>query len=511
MSGADECGDATLSDRSRNVLANYVSMFVKLLGQVVLVPICVSSLGSERFGVIGFFITVQSLLVVFDFGLGVSLNRELARLSTMTSQDQLAANMIRSVEVLSWGIGSCLGFLMWVGAPLLATDWLSTKSLSIESLTSVIRLMGLALAAQWPLGVYNGGLQGIQRQELMVKITIASNVFFSLGTIILLKFWPLLETFFVWRIAVSLVTLGATRRSLLKNIFNGTSGAFDWASTATIRNFSGGMTLIALTGIILSQWDKILASRFLPLPLVGSYMVASTGAALVSQLVSPVFTAFFPAVSQAFARGDTRASVELFRKETRLISLFAHPAVLVLALFPGAVLTAWTGDEALARVAAPILSTIAIGSGLNSMMVPIYTVQLSAGWTSLALTGNLFLMVTIIPFGIVVTRQFGAVGAAATWLGLNFLYLAIGYVWTVRKLDGISFYSFLNDVMKPLAVALSIVGAFRMTSMAWESHFSQVLFASLGGVCATLGVTAFDRDLRRKIASAVRTRLERTR
>jgi O-antigen/teichoic acid export membrane protein len=480
----------------RNVVANYMSVAAKLLSHVLLVPVYVIELGQERFGVIGFFLSLQSVLLMFDFGLGVSLNRELARRSAQVHPDDDLALLVRSVEALSWLSGILLGLAVWVLAVPIGTRWLTTSTLSDGELIGAVRWMGIALAVQWPMSIYNGGLQGIQRQQTLVAVTIGSNLVFAAGAIGLLRWEPTLRVFFVWRVAVSIATVLLSRQLLLQYLPGKSRKFFDWSASLDVRKFSGDMSTIALTGVALAQLDKLLASKFLPLEVVGAYMVASTGASLVTQLGTPVFSAYFPQLSQAFAQDDEERSVILFRRETQLISLFVQPAALVVTFFAQPLLFFWTGSAKTADAASPILATLAVGSAINSIMVPIYSVQLAAGWTQIAIRGNLLLIAVTVPAGILLTRSFGEWGAASTWLAMNALYLVIGCAWTVGKLPKGTITTWLShDVGKPIMIGLIVVAPARALAAYTSSPALHLLLAAVGGILAGLAVLRVHPEL----------------
>src|SRR4051812_34654993 len=64
-----------------NVVANLAGNTWVALLQLVCLPVYLHLLGVEAYGLIGFFAAVQTLARVLDFGLGHTVNREMARYS----------------------------------------------------------------------------------------------------------------------------------------------------------------------------------------------------------------------------------------------------------------------------------------------------------------------------------------------------------------------------------------------------------------------------------------------
>ena len=63
------------------MLVNFLGRGWGALLSIALTPVYIKFLGIEAYGLIGVFITLQSLLSILDMGLGTAANREMAVLS----------------------------------------------------------------------------------------------------------------------------------------------------------------------------------------------------------------------------------------------------------------------------------------------------------------------------------------------------------------------------------------------------------------------------------------------
>lgn len=453
-------------NRVLNIAANYVGVLSTLLVQIFLVPVYVRILGAESYGIIGFFMMLQSVLQVMDLGFGMALNRELARRSDPTSVATDTKDLVRSLEVLSWLVGITLGALIFGASDLLSVHWLTAVSLPQQSVATAIALMGMALAFQWPQSIYHGGLLGLQMQGRAVAITAGANVTFAIGAIVLLMLFPRIETFFIWRSCVSLTTAVVQRQVLWQNLPERHASIarprFRWDALKPVFAFSVGMTGITITGITLVQLDKVVISRFVTLDRYGAYMLASTAAALIPQMASPIFSAMLPALSQAFGRDDRIAQQAYFRLASRLVATLVVPIALAVACYSESLLVVWTGDSAISESGAPVLSMLASGALLNSIMVPCYAVQVAGGWTRLAMKTNIVLITLMPPYAVLASSTFGALGAASTWLFLNAVYLGMGARLTLQNmLPGTANAWLRVDLAPPLFCSLLLIGLAR--------------------------------------------------
>ena len=128
-------------------------------------------------------------------------------------------DLVRTLEIPYWLVGLVIAATVVLASPLIAYHWVQVKDLSPSSVQTAIMLMGLCVAFQWPIGLYSGGLMGLQRQVLLNGINVVMATFRGLGGVLIL--WlvsPTVEAFFSWQIAVGATQVGLIafflRRSL---------------------------------------------------------------------------------------------------------------------------------------------------------------------------------------------------------------------------------------------------------------------------------------------------------
>ena len=82
----------------RNIAANFIGNFWTTLMGLVFIPVYIRFLGIEAYGLVGFFVTLQSVFSLLDMGLSTTLNRELARLSVNGANARKMRDCVRSLE-----------------------------------------------------------------------------------------------------------------------------------------------------------------------------------------------------------------------------------------------------------------------------------------------------------------------------------------------------------------------------------------------------------------------------
>ena len=149
----------------------------------------------------------------------------------------------------------------------IAMHWVRPDALPQTVVRDALLIMGCVVALQWPLSLYQGGLIGLQRQVRLNVIKIIAVTASSFGSIYVLKFVsPTITAFFLWQMFVSACHVTAVVFALWLALPKGTRAPrIDFKLLRDVMPFAGGMTGIALFGLVLTEMDKVLLSKLLSL------------------------------------------------------------------------------------------------------------------------------------------------------------------------------------------------------------------------------------------------------
>lgn len=475
-----------------NVAANFLGSAWTAAAQLLCVPLYVQLLGVEAYGLIGFYVTLRAALLVLDLGLATTVNRELARLSVNESHADKMRDFARTLELGYWILGGVLAALLIALAPSIANGWVNVRSLSPSQVTRTLMIVGILIGLQWPLSFYQGGLMGLQRQVPLNSLKILDATLSTAGAVLVLRFMTRdISAFFEWQIGVSVLHLFLIHRVLWRALGGTpTAGRIELRSLGSIRAFALGMSGISVLGIAITQMDKIVLSRLLPLQAFGYYMLADTLANGMYLFITPVFGALYPRLAAHVAAAYTSEIRELYHGGTQLLAVVMLPVAAVLALCPAAAMTAWLGDAESAQRVAPILRLLVLGTALNGLMHIPYALQLAYGWTRIGvlIRGGQFLL--FLPLLLLLAAMYGGTGAASVWLAMNAVYFIVGSIWTHRHLLIGDAWRWLGvDVGLPAAAAFFMVGALSRLSSFSGDRLENLM--QLGGMCgAALGAAA---------------------
>ena len=303
-----------MSNLKKNLIANLTGKSISAILSVIFVPYYVAIIGIESWGLVGFYITLTALLSLLDVGLGTTINREMARLCAQECQPSEARDLTRTLEVIYWATAVCIAFLILSCSSLLATHWIHAETLSKDTIKQAIYCMGFAFAVQWPSNLYAGGLTGLQKQVLLNVINLCVVVVRVFGLIgVLLYISPTIQMFFIWQMGVNLLQTFLTGLFLWKSLPTSKEPTqFDFNILKRLWRFTLGMSGIAILSLILTNLDKVILSKILPLEKFGYYSLAASVVAGLYYITGSVFSAFFPHFSKLVAlRRDTETKRHL--------------------------------------------------------------------------------------------------------------------------------------------------------------------------------------------------------
>ncbi|VVM48745.1 hypothetical protein PS664_00662 [Pseudomonas fluorescens] len=484
-----------MSGLFKNISANFVGQgWIALMG-ICFVPLYLKFIGVEGYGLVGFFIILSSAMTMFDGGFGAVASREASTYEAASAaQKQKIVLTIKSVECIFWAVAVALGTCVTLLAPLIADHWLTVNADNIESATRSLRIMGIALLLQFPIGLYYGGLIGLQKHVTLNSISSLFATTRAAGAALVL--WivsPTVEWFLLWQGINSLATVLVLRRKLISELPEWREvGVFSTDIIKRLGGFAAGVATTNILAFLLMQVDKIILSKILPLKEFGCYMLAWTVGSVAFRLVSPVFNVYYPKLVSLVTTRNNVETFSTFTRASQVLSLLVIPFSIWVALYSQPLLLLWTRDEHVAALASTPLWFLAIGTMFYAFMQMPYALQLAHGWTRFSVWQNAVAVVFIIPLTYYLATHYGLDGSALPWLILNVSYVLICSPIIFRKLSikpARTWYT--ETILIPAAIALCALFAMRALFDTWALNNPFTMAFSLGATYLLVGLRVF--------------------
>lgn len=422
-----------------NIFANYVSqIYVTLIG-IVMVPLYIHYMGAEAYGLVGFYAVLQAWFNLLDIGLTPTVAREAARHQGGASSATEFRRLVRTLEgvFIALGVPATTALLLTSGY--FAEHWLQAADLPAHEVNRAVQLMAIIIALRWIGGLYRGIISGAQRLVWLGAFnTVAATVRFAgvLPLLILVGATPTLFFGFQLVIAIlefAVLTLHAYQ--LMPAAHPKLHESWSWSPLRPVLKFSLGVAFSAAVSVLVTQTDKLVLSKLLPLAEFGYYSLAVLVASGIMLLSGPVSGAIMPRMAKLEALGDHQGLIQVYREGTQLVSVLAGSAAITLAMCAEPLLWAWTGDRTIASQAAPILALYALGNGVLAVAGFPYYLQYAKGDLRLHLIGNAVFVIVLLPVIVWAASRHGALGAGYAWLGMNLLSLVAWLPLVHRKFE----------------------------------------------------------------------------
>lgn len=495
----------------RNVLANFAGGIWTAFLTLLVTPIQIHLLGIEAYGVIGFIATLQIVVGVLDLGLSSTLTREVA--ADHSSGWAASQVLLRTATTVYWSFSALIGVVLVLGSGVVARSWFNPGTLGFDTLTQAVEAAGLYLALRWPVALYTGILAGAQRMDALNAIKIVSISVRLLGGIVAILIWRELIAFLAWTVVsavVELILYFVAAHRVMPNL--GWRPGFSVAALSSVAGFSSELGLLSILAIGLSQLDRLMISKMLPLEEFGFYSLAYTAAMGISLVISALSGALMPSFASAHSADARGALIARYQSANELM-LFATGLVLfALAFFGRPLLALWVSPVAAAHAWFP-LTVLACGFWLSAAVSNPYTVCIASRRAHGPLLITIATGALYVPAMYWAIRRWGIDGAAFAWTLLNVSYVATYIPFVHRSLLRIPVLPWFSRLLLPFAaLGVATFGAARGVLLVASP--GPVIWASLVALgCAATAYAAagyllldptVKRMLRQMLDSAVR-------
>lgn len=415
-------GEDRTQKLKRNVAWSTIIKFGQILIELAKVPILLTYLDTEKYGV---WLTIVSILMWthnFDLGLGSGLRYKLTE-SIAQDNDSRGRGLV-STAYFSMGLIMLLVFI--VVAPILSSlNWNSILNVhTIENSELIITIVSIFLvfAVQFVLELISVVLKADQRAAISDVFKPVGSVI-SLLVIISLKFFSsnsLLYASLAMSVPFAVVLFIANMYYLSKDYsrFRPSFKFFDKKLLKDIYSLGVKYFLGQFAALVVFSSSNILLSNIINPEEVTTYNIARTYFGLVVIFYTIILVPFAAATTDAYVRKDIDW-IKRSMKKLNLVALLASITIFVMLLVSKFAIHLWVGDKVIVPYSLAIALTI---YNIMSVFVSPYANFLGAvGKLNVRVYIAVFKIVTFIPAAIFLIKLWGAVGLVVAIIVINTL------------------------------------------------------------------------------------------
>ncbi|WP_412499852.1 oligosaccharide flippase family protein [Shewanella chilikensis] len=478
----------------KNIFVNYISqIYVTLIG-ILLLPFYIKYMGSEAYGLVGFFSMLQAWFGVLDLGLTPTIGRETARYKGGSLSALEFRRLYRALSIIFVSVALIAGSVLLYISEFIAETWLNVTNLPIDEVVIAVQIMAISVSLRWMGGLFRGVLTGSEQLVWLSCFTALISTLRFIGVFCsmwLYGFTPLV--FFVHQLCVALLEalmLGIKAQGLLPktSALNANVG-FSFKPIKKVLKFSLTIAFTSSVWVFVTQTDKLVLSGVLPLQDYGHFTLAILVANGIIMITGPISSAIMPRMTRLHSESKPIEMIKIYRQLTQVVSIIAGSAAITLIVCSKSLLIAWTGDQLLANNVYLILSLYAAGNLFLCVAAFSYYLQYAKGNLHYHLIGNIMLLIVLIPSIVWAATNFGGVGAGYVWLITNSVFLFVWVAYVHSKIEpGIHLKWIFNDVLKIIIPSL-IAGYlihYVCISVLSDDRLSSFITVALVGTIAVL-------------------------
>jgi O-antigen/teichoic acid export membrane protein len=473
-----------VSKVSRNIIYNGLGQGLGVLLSFVAVRFVFRRLGGDALGLIYFsFAFSGALTMAVQLGICESAVREVA--AHQETRPEYIKSFIRTSSLLYWAAYLILSTVAYIAAPYLVHHWVKLSSLDALTAIKIVRILSLGTLVALPASLYKALLAGLQHLGITNLIDAMGKALQQAGIfLILLRHGSLFHVAY-W-IAVSTLALVAVYWAVCAHYFSARTLLFPGFSGAVVKQnfgFASGLMTITLSSWMLTETDKILVSKLLPLALLGLYTFVRGSVSQGQLLTLAISGATYPHFSALHGAGKMDELRSAYNKIQDLICFATIP---VFAAVPFAAIPVFSRvfDVRSAHLLLLPATFLCIGTYMNGTLISPYIVSLAVGRPDIAVRQNLLALFIVPAVSAIAIYWFGLSGAGFSWVLYQIYAYSYGLPRMCRECIGIAPRVWYFQVLRILSLAALAYG------IAWVTLRALGDFTVLWSGAAYLGASA---------------------
>lgn len=326
----------------RNIGSNWFGATVAVVVGFFISPFILHHLGDAAFGLWILIFSLTGYYGIFDFGIRSSVIKYVAEFKATGDRERLVRVLNISLFIYS-GLALLLLAVSAVCAMLvnhifhLAPDFLQTARW-------LVLIVGSGVAVAFPLSVFAGAMEGLQKFQYLNMTQAAANVLRALLIVLALENGLGLLTVALITVAMpvlSYVVYGWHVRSSLGVLFG--RQFLDRATLRQMFHYSSFTFLSQLARRLRFQSDAIVIGAMMSASAITYFSIGSKLVSYSTVVVSGMSPIFTPLSSQFDAAGDRGRLRKLFVQGNRACAFAVFPIAAVLLILGKPLIDVWVG------------------------------------------------------------------------------------------------------------------------------------------------------------------------
>jgi len=394
----------------KNVGSSWFALGLNILLGIFLTPYILHRLGDAAFGLWILIFSATGYYGLFDLGIRSSIIRYVAKYTATDAQDEL--NRLVNTAMFSYAAIGLVTMAITGIASFYVTTIFRIPGEFGGTARWLLLMVGTSVSLGFPLGVFGGILEGLQRFYLLNFTSVSSMLLRALLIVIALRHGRGLLT--IAFITVSLPLLGGLINGAVVFRHLRLRLGVSFVSRSSLRQIAsyGGTTfLIIVAGRLRFKTDALVIGTFLSATAVTYFTIGSRMVDYATELVHSMAQIFVPMSSQSDALGDLNRLRKIFVAGNRMCALVIFPVCAIWVILGKSIIEVWVGAHYVAA-SYPVLLILLFPSTVMLMQTASSRVLFGMGKHQTLAKVTLVEGIANLVLSVVLVRRFGIVGDA---------------------------------------------------------------------------------------------------
>jgi O-antigen/teichoic acid export membrane protein len=394
----------------KNVSSSWFGLATNIVVGLLLSPFILHHLGDSAFGIWILIFSLTGYYGIFDLGIRSSVVRYVAKFHATNDTERL--NKVINTSLFLYTAIGALALLVTVVGCWSVDSWFRIPPEFSTTARWLFLMVGSAVALGFPMGVFNGILEGLQRFYILNLTNIFFTVLRAVLIVAALNHGYGLLTVAAITVLLPLLT-SLVRAGLVLRILPLRFGPrqLDRSSLRDIVTYSSATFMIMIAYKLRFKTDELVIGAFLSSAAITYFAIADRLVDYASDTVGSLAQIVVPMSSHSEARGDAHNLRRIFVMGNRGCALVAFPLAASLIVLGKSIIEAWVGPRYVAT-SYPVLLVLLIPGVFKLSQGASPRVLFGMGKHRILGFVTLMEGITNLILSIVLVRRFGIFGDA---------------------------------------------------------------------------------------------------
>lgn len=465
----------------KKVVLNTGSQVYMAALAVLTLPFYLSILGHSNYGLIAFFIQLQTVITLLDIGISATVSRNTTLYSIKRIERDEYLRCVNSAEILFAFIALIIGVVSYFGNFFVVSHWIDVEDINLDVAAECVFFIGIIIAIRWQQTFYRAVLFGAEKIDWVSWFNILFSSVRVLGALAFLWFFDLgISEYFVFQLLANLIELALLylkvnryiRYSALEHVFG-----VSIQSLFTLLKSSAFIGATAFIWAMLTQADKFVMLGVSSLSEYTAFSIVVMASSVLVLLSAPLIYAIGPRMSRLLAEGNTQDVVATFRNSSLFVSIVLGACFSVGILWSESLLWVWTGDSLISQKASSFVPLYLSGTLIFALNYLSYSICFAFGDFRERLKWSVLSLIIYLPLLYFFSKGFRSDGVVLSWFLVNTLFFLFAQPKLYQKLGaGVFYKSLVSDLLIPIGFAFISACVWLLLDVSEMGRVSLIVF-----------------------------------